>query len=81
MKSPVALALLLLGAVALASCGGKPQSTARTVRIGLDATYPPFEMGRPPDYDGFEVDLMNEIASRLGLKTEYKDTPFDTIVI
>lgn len=50
-----------------------------TLVVGVDSPYPPFEMGRPPDYDGFEVDLMNEIASRLGLETEYKDTPFDTI--
>ena len=45
----------------------------------MDVPYPPFEQGRPPDYEGFEIDMMNEIASRLGLETEYKDTPFDTI--
>jgi ABC-type amino acid transport substrate-binding protein len=50
-----------------------------TLVVGVDSPYPPFEQGRPPDYEGFEVDLMNEIASRLGLETEYKDTPFDTI--
>ena len=47
--------------------------------VGVDVPYPPFEQGRPPDYEGFEIDLMNEIASRLGFETEYKDTPFDTI--
>ena len=45
----------------------------------MDIPYPPFEQGRPPDYEGFEIDMMNEIASRLGLETKYKDTPFDTI--
>ena len=50
-----------------------------TLVVGVDAPYPPFEQGRPPDYEGFEIDLTNEIASRLGLETEYKDTPFDTI--
>lgn len=50
-----------------------------TLLVGVDVPYPPFEQGRPPDYEGFEIDLMNEIASRLGLETEYKDTPFDTI--
>ena len=50
-----------------------------TLVVGVDVPYPPFEQGRPPDYEGFEIDLMNEIASRLGLETEYKDTPFDTI--
>ena len=50
-----------------------------TLVVGVDVPYPPFEQGRPPDYEGFEIDMMNEIASRLGLETEYKDTPFDTI--
>src|SRR5687768_483209 len=50
-----------------------------TLLVGVDVPYPPFEQGRPPDYEGFEIDMMNEIASRLGLETEYKDTPFDTI--
>src|SRR5688500_3787519 len=50
-----------------------------TLVVGIDVPYPPFEQGRPPDYEGFEVDLTNEIASRLGLETEYKDTPFDTL--
>jgi ABC-type amino acid transport substrate-binding protein len=50
-----------------------------TLVVGVDVPYPPFEQGRPPDYEGFEIDLMNEIANRLGLETEYKDTPFDTI--
>ena len=50
-----------------------------TLVVGVDVPYPPFEQGRPPDYEGFEIDLTNEIAERLGLETEYKDTPFDTI--
>ena len=68
--------------------GGGTQTTATaeietlkpgTLLVGVDVPYPPFEQGRPPDYEGFEIDLTNEIASRLGLETEYKDTPFDTI--
>ena len=52
---------------------------ARHPVVGVDIPFPPFEQGRPPDYEGFEIDLSNEIAKRLGLETEYKDTPFDTI--
>jgi polar amino acid transport system substrate-binding protein len=88
-------ALLLLVGTALAACGddnddsggGGTGTSAEeldtlkpgTLVVGVDVPYPPFEQGRPPDYEGFEIDLMNEIASRLGLETEYKDTPFDTI--
>jgi polar amino acid transport system substrate-binding protein len=47
--------------------------------VGSDIPYPPFEQGRPPDYDGFDMNLINAIAEKLGLETEIKDTPFDTI--
>jgi polar amino acid transport system substrate-binding protein len=50
-----------------------------TLVVGSDIPYPPFEFGRAPDYDGFDIDLVNEIASRLDVEVEYKDTPFDTI--
>src|SRR6185503_13625923 len=88
-------ALFLLVGTALAACGddddddggGGTGTTAAEIKtlkpgtlvVGVDVPYPPFEQGRPPDYEGFEIDLMNEIANRLGLETEYKDTPFDTI--
>ncbi|OFW67443.1 MAG: hypothetical protein A2Z12_03290 [Actinobacteria bacterium RBG_16_68_21] len=54
--------------------------TPGVLTIGSDVPYPPFE-----DFDasgnviGFDADLMNEIASRLGLTTEWVDTDFDTI--
>ena len=47
--------------------------------VGSDIPYPPFEQGRAPDYDGFDIELINEIADRLGLETQIQDTPFDTI--
>jgi polar amino acid transport system substrate-binding protein len=50
-----------------------------TLTVGSDIPYPPFELGRAPDYDGFDIELINEIATRLELETEIKDTPFDTI--
>lgn len=47
--------------------------------VGVDVPYPPLEQGRPPDYEGFEIELVDEIAKQLGLEREYKDTGFDTI--
>jgi polar amino acid transport system substrate-binding protein len=68
--------------------GGGTQTTATaeietqkpgTLLVGSDIPYPPFESGRAPDYDGFDIDITNEIASRLELEVEYEDTSFDTI--
>lgn len=50
-----------------------------TLLVGSDIPFPPFEQGKAPNYEGFDIDVVNEIAERLGLKVEYKDTAFDTI--
>lgn len=49
--------------------------------VGSDIPYPPFEFGDPPDYEGFDIDLINEIASRLDLETTIQPTKFDTIFV
>src|SRR3954471_14779812 len=53
--------------------------TAGTLTIGSDIPYPPFEQGKPPDYTGFDVDLMDAIAKKLNLQPKWVDTAFGTI--
>jgi ABC-type amino acid transport substrate-binding protein len=48
--------------------------------VGSDIPYEPFEGGDPPDYEGFDIALVNEVGDRLGLEVEIQDTPFDTII-
>jgi polar amino acid transport system substrate-binding protein len=50
-----------------------------TLLVGSDIPYPPFEFGNAPDYTGFDVEMVNEIAKRLGVTPKYQDTSFDTI--
>lgn len=52
-----------------------------TLLVGSDIPYAPFEFGKAPDYKGFDVDLVNAIADKLGLETKWEDTSFDTIFI
>jgi ABC-type amino acid transport substrate-binding protein len=54
--------------------------TAGTLTVGSDIPFPPFEQGDPPDYEGFDIDLINEVADRLDLETEIKDLPFDVLL-
>jgi ABC-type amino acid transport substrate-binding protein len=53
--------------------------TEGQLRVGSDIDFPPFEMIEDGEVVGFDVDLMEEIADRLGLEVEWVDTPFDTI--
>jgi ABC-type amino acid transport substrate-binding protein len=50
-----------------------------TLTIGSDIPYPPFEQGKPPDYTGFDVELMDAIAEKLNLTPKWVDTAFGTI--
>ena len=69
------------GSDTTASSGNFSTITDGTLLIGTDAPYPPFEIGTPADADfsGFDIDLANDIADRLGLTPEFQDTSFDTI--
>jgi len=69
----------------LSACSGDRQETGakRTVlRIGTDATYPPFETvdtetGQPT---GFDIDLVTALCRMNGWKPQFIVTPFDGII-
>jgi polar amino acid transport system substrate-binding protein len=47
--------------------------------VGSDIPFPPFEFREGGQLTGFDVELVEEIASRLNLQTDWRDTAFDTI--
>jgi polar amino acid transport system substrate-binding protein len=53
--------------------------TDGTLTVGSDIPYPPFEQGKPPDYTGFDIELIDDIAKRLDLQPKIVDTSFGTI--
>lgn len=51
-----------------------------TLTVGSDIPFPPFEQGDPPDYEGFDIDLINAIADKMGLETSIQDKPFNLLL-
>ncbi|MEH7096222.1 amino acid ABC transporter substrate-binding protein [Neobacillus vireti] len=50
------------------------------ITIGTEGTYPPFTFhDTNGNLTGFDVDLANEVAKRLGVKAEYKETQWDAM--
>jgi polar amino acid transport system substrate-binding protein len=87
-----ALAVLAL-AVFAAGCGDSDDDSGggggeaetggggATLTVGSDIPYPPFEQGKPGNYTGFDVELMEAIAENIGRTAEFQDTSFDTIFL
>jgi ABC-type amino acid transport substrate-binding protein len=93
-KSRISLFLLALaiGAFAIfaAGCGSGGDSTTgggdttsasggEPLTVGSDIPYPPFEQGKPGNYTGFDIDLMEAIGEKIGRTPEFQDTSFETI--
>jgi polar amino acid transport system substrate-binding protein len=90
-----AVLLLALASVAVVGCGGGDDSTTGggsgetsaeggggggdPLSVGSDIPYPPFEQGKPGNYTGFDIELMEAIAEQMGRKAEFTDTSFETI--
>jgi polar amino acid transport system substrate-binding protein len=53
-----------------------------TIKIGVDSTYAPSEFlaADGKTVEGFDVDLFNAVAQKLGLKTQWVSAPFDAII-
>jgi len=64
----------------------KPDAFSRIMKekkllVGTDATYPPFESKDDTgNLVGYDIDLMDEICDKLGVRCEYVVVPFDGIV-
>lgn len=80
--------LAFVAQLGLGSCGSSTEDGLARIkrtgvlRVGTDATYPPFEWidtatGR---VEGFDIDLVNEICKELGCRAEFIVVPFDGII-
>ena len=87
---PLVAFLVLLGTALVAiGCGDDNNDSSSSgnlntiaegkLRVGSDIPYKPFEFGDAPNYEGFDVDVVNDIAKGLDLQAEFVKTPFDTI--
>jgi polar amino acid transport system substrate-binding protein len=85
-----ALAAVTLGALALTACGGDDSSangadsglglvSEGTLTVCSEIPYVPFEYVEDGEYTGFDMDLIREIATGMGLETEIQQQGFEAI--
>jgi polar amino acid transport system substrate-binding protein len=91
-KSPLSTLFAVLAVCAIAAfaagCGSSDDSTTgggggggEKLTVGSDVPYPPFEeFGKSKtEFKGFDIELVEAIAEKIGRTPEVKDTSFDTI--
>ncbi|WP_010238339.1 ABC transporter substrate-binding protein [Clostridium arbusti] len=95
MKKIVALLIgLMISVTVFAGCGKSTTSSdnggstlskiksAGTIVIGVDDTYPPMEFrDKSGKLVGFDVDVADEVAKKMGVKTKYVPTSWDGIFL
>lgn len=88
--------LTLLIAAVLSGCGEKGKekeavvkkmdvadrvADSKVIKVAFEGTYPPFNFLNDKDeFQGFDVDISNEIAKRLGVKAEFIATKWDGLI-
>jgi ABC-type amino acid transport substrate-binding protein len=86
----LAVFLLAIASLAVAGCGSSDDDTTsggsgggsgggEPLTVGSDIPYPPFEQGKPGEYTGFDIELMEAIGEKIGRQAEFQDTSFETI--
>ncbi len=82
MKKCILITLALLAILGCAGSDDGARSERTVLKIGTDATYPPFETIAPDtgEPDGFDIDLIKAICQINGWRPEFIVTPFDGII-
>jgi len=81
----LAVFLLAIASLAVAGCGSSDDDTTggggEPLTVGSDIPYPPFEQGKSPNYEGFDVELLEAVGKAIDREVEFEDTSFDTIFL
>jgi len=85
----VLVSLLAAMSLVFSACGSQPTTINRlenikqagVIKVGTSADYPPFEsLDASGNKVGFDIELMTEIAKRLGVKLEWVDMPVYSLI-
>lgn len=83
-KAFVTATVGILAVGLLAGCGSNGGATSekkeKILRVGAETTFPPFEFSENGKYVGFDIDLAEALAKKMGYKMEFKSMGFDALI-
>jgi polar amino acid transport system substrate-binding protein len=75
-----AAAVMLLGAASASARGLEAIKKSGTIIVATEGQYAPFNFFEGAKLSGFEVELMEAVAKKMGLKIEWKTLGFDALL-
>ena len=91
-RTPAALLAVLIGLITTLglahpaqaddrAAAPAPKALPKVLRVGTEGTYAPFSFHDPGTnkLTGFDIDVMNAVGKKLGVKIQYVEIPFDGI--
>lgn len=83
-KLALTLTAGLLAVGLIAGCGSSSDNKAadnqKVLKVGAETTFPPFEFTEGDKYVGFDIDLADAVAKKMGYKMEFKSMGFDALI-
>lgn len=88
MKKISLIILVIVALFSLTACGNDSKKTSKATKsdkkkvykVGVDATYPPFEWQVNGEYKGIDIDLIKAIADKAGFDIEIQSMDFKGII-
>ncbi|MGL6174601.1 MAG: basic amino acid ABC transporter substrate-binding protein [Cellulosilyticaceae bacterium] len=80
-KIGTVLLIGVLGMGVLTGCAGSAKGEGqKTLKMGTNAAFPPFEYYEENKITGFDVELANVVAEKLGMELVVEDMEFNTLL-
>lgn len=79
MKKKLYLCSLLMLA-ALSGCFGQREQDDTLLIVGTESNFPPFSSKEGGEIVGFDIDLVKEVARRMGKTIEFLDMSFEALI-
>jgi len=84
MKRKISMMIMMLLCIGLLSACGNSQETkkgdSKTLILGTNADFPPFEFREGEEVVGFDIELGKYIAEQMGVQLQIEDMAFDGLV-
>jgi polar amino acid transport system substrate-binding protein len=80
MKKILNVLLITMMMLSLAACGGKKEEVKKSIYVGTNAEFPPFEYLEEGKITGFDMELIDEIAKEMGTEIKIEDMTFDGLL-